>query len=76
MVIEQKAIVEQAVQDILDLLRNQNVYNVSQIQNSIQEIEHRLSVSMLWIGILQWTAFALAVGAGIYVLLRKRGKHE
>ena len=72
MVVEEKAVVEQAVQEILELLRNQNVYNVSRMQESIEAIEHRFAVSMGIILALEITALVLAVGAGLYVLLKRK----
>lgn len=71
--VEEKLIIDTAVQEILELLRNQNVYNISQIQQSVQALERKFAVSM---GIITAVEILGAVFAVIAVLmLLKRWKN-
>lgn len=72
--VEQKALIDAAFKEILDILSNQQEVDLEFIQRSILRVQEEFAHKMAVITAIEWTAFALAIGALIYLLI-KRKKH-
>jgi hypothetical protein len=70
--VEQKALIDAAFQEILDILDNQHQVDIEMLQRNILRVQEEFARKMAFITAIQWIAFALAIGAAIYVWSKVR----
>ena len=70
MVVELESTIKQALKEIFDIIQNQQAAELAQMQTKLAGIEREFTTAMIQIQVIQWVAFALAVGAGVYCLVK------